>query len=72
MSYPKAYPVPNKCTEILAKVLTEKVIPTQSYPITVLSVNGTKYRNRIIVEVCKKLRIKRFIPVPTIQKVMGK
>ena len=44
-SYPEAYPVPGKSAETVAKVLSDKLIPTLSCPITVSSDCGMEYKN---------------------------
>ena len=43
--YPEAYQVHDRSAEIVAKVLTDKLICTHSCPITILSDNGTEYKN---------------------------
>ena len=55
--YPEAYPIPDKSAETIAKVLTQRLIPAHSCYITILSDNGTEYKNKIVEEVCKKLKI---------------
>ena len=39
--------------------MTDKLILTHLCPITILSDNGTQYKNKIIQKVCKKLKIER-------------
>ena len=47
-SYSEVYPVPDKSAENEAKVLTNKLIPIHPCPITILSDNGTEYKNKIL------------------------
>ena len=56
---------------LYTKVLTDKLIPTHSHPITILSYNGKEYEKRI-VEVCNKLKIERIYTSPYYQKSNGK
>ena len=49
ISYPKTYPLPCKSAEPIA----------HSCLITILSDNGTEYRNESVEEICKKIKIGR-------------
>ena len=50
-SYTEGYMVPYKSPESVATVLTNKLIPTHSCPITSVSDNGTEYKSKIVEEV---------------------
>ena len=63
-SYPEAYPLPENSTQTIAKVLTNKLIPTQPGPIIILSDNGTEYRNKIVKDVFRKLKIEKIYTSP--------
>ena len=44
--YPQAYPGTDMSTNTVAKVLTDKLVPTHPCPITILSDNGREYKDK--------------------------
>ena len=50
-SYPEVYLILDKSADTIAKMLNNRLIPIHSCPITVLSDNGTEYKNtKILIE----------------------
>ena len=57
--WPEIYPIPDKSATTIARVLMDEFFPRHSYPLEILSDNGTEFCNKILDEICKYYKIYR-------------
>lgn len=57
--WPLVFPVPDQKAIQLVKLLTEEVIPLFGVPEALLSDRGTNLMSHLMLDICKKLRIRK-------------
>ena len=63
-SWPEAYPIPNKESDTIAKVIMEQFIPRYGCPRRLVSDRGTEYVNSAIDLLSTSMKIKRKVTTP--------
>ena len=56
--WPEAFAIPDKSAETIANIILDELIPRHSCPVTIVTDNGTEFKNSVMETLCQNLNIK--------------